>query len=67
MCMLCGDVIASCYKVECGALTPLDEHGNRRFRWMRNYTFNEIPCEHALAGHESTCDLHVGLFCSCDD
>lgn len=67
MCGMCGDTIAGCDQLECGALPPVDENGNRRSFHMRWYQLDEIPCCHVLAEHKPACAVGRGSHCDCRD
>lgn len=67
MCGICPDVIASCDQIECGARSPIDENGKRRFRWMHHFTYGTVPCRHVLARHGASCAIQNGHECDCGD
>lgn len=67
MCGMCPDVFASCDQIECGARSPVDENGKRRARWMRWFTWGEIPCKHVIERHKPGCAVAKGCECDCED
>jgi hypothetical protein len=68
MCGMCPDTIGGCASIECGAREPVDPlTGERRRRYMRWFSVDEIPCAHVAAEHRAGCATPVGGFCTCDD